>query len=58
LDSDRDGLVSKEQVIDLIYSIDPEMTEKEMENLLNTVDLNGKQQMLAYCICTLGHQIE
>ena len=41
LDTDCDGLVSRAQVENLVYRIDPDMTHGEMADLLDTADLDG-----------------
>ncbi|XP_067942712.1 uncharacterized protein [Watersipora subatra] len=41
LDTDSDGLVSRRQVEDLVYRIDPDMTHEEMQDLLDTADLDA-----------------
>lgn len=41
LDTDSDGLVSRDQVEDLVYRIDPETSDEEMQDLLDTADIDG-----------------
>lgn len=41
LDTDRDGLVSRAEVEDLVYRVDPDMSHEEMEDLLDTADLDS-----------------
>ena len=42
MDRDGNGLLSRKDLEALIYKIDPEMTEEEMSDLLDTADLDGK----------------
>lgn len=42
MDRDGDGILAREDLECLVYKIDPEMTEEEMSDLLDTADLDGK----------------
>ena len=41
IDTDGDGLATREQIERLVYKVDPEMSEEEMLDLLDTADLDG-----------------
>lgn len=43
LDTDHDGLLTRYQVEQLVWRVDPDMTEEEMVDLLDTADLDGKR---------------
>lgn len=49
LDTDADGLVSRPQVENLVYRIDPDMTHDEMADLLDTADLDGMFEFVKLC---------
>ena len=42
MDRDGDGMLSRKDLEALIYKIDPEMTDEEMSDLLDTADLDGE----------------
>ena len=42
MDRDGDGMLLRKDLEALIYKIDPEMTDEEMCDLLDTADLDGK----------------
>ena len=42
MDRDGDGMLLRKDLEALIYKIDPEMTDEEMCDLLDTADLDGE----------------
>jgi len=42
MDTDGDGLISRSQTERLVWRIDPDMTQDEMKDLLDTADLDGE----------------